>query len=303
MADEDLHVIIPTIGAPSLLGAINSVRRQTIPLRVVLVDDRRDPAEPLVERFPELCELPDLLVLATGGLGLARARNLGLDAVPDGEILLLDDDDVWCPHHAARLADAFAAGSAAFAWSGSRVVTWGDETVVTTAGFGWDAVGPWLRSTNFIPPSSVLFPAAAGLRFDPELVELEDWDAWLQLCETSMAEPAFTGVITMGYGRNIVSRSSMTMSATFRPERQDAMSLAYEAICAAHPVSPGVHDRRDDVRALRRSHREHADPAVPLPFDYYERALEELAGPPIDRFCCDFDLGQDFDRLTAGGFL
>ncbi len=300
-----LRVIIPTVGAPSLDGAVESVRRQTLPVGVVLVDDRSRPEKPLESQFPSLNELPDLRVLTTGGVGLARARNFGLDAVSDGAVLLLDDDDVWCPHHAARLAEAFATRPAAFAWSGSRVVTWGDETKVTTAGFGWDNVGPWLWSTNFIPPSSVLFSATAGLRFDSTLTDLEDWDAWLQLYSRSGTEPVFTGVVTMGYGRNIVVRSSMTMSATFQPLRQASMSSAYEAICAAHPIPPGVPDHRDEVRMFRRSHVEQANPRQPLGFDYYERALESLVGRPTERFCCDFYLGREFDKLPRArdGYL
>ncbi|MGW7351467.1 glycosyltransferase family 2 protein [Streptomyces sp. NPDC054784] len=297
-----LHVLVPTLGKPHLVVALASIARQTLPLRPVVVDDRRGTNPPLEEMFPQLTSLPDTTVLVTGGVGLARARNTGLDAVGDAAVLLLDDDDVWCPHHAERLVAALAhAGPAPFAWSGCRVVAWGEgiPTTVTDSGFGWPDIRAWLWSTNFVPPSSVLVPPRARLRFDPDLTELEDWDAWLRLCEGTAGEPAFTGVVTMGFGRDIVAKGGMVMSSTFLPERQESMRRAHQAIAEAHPMPPGVPDRRADVQALRRDDRERAGAEQPLPFDYYERTVAGLAGPPISVHCCATDLARDYDRLLA----
>ncbi|WP_396137171.1 glycosyltransferase family 2 protein [Curtobacterium sp. BRD11] len=283
-------VVLPTVGGEHLKYAVRSVLRQSSAPNLVLVDDRRASGRDLRYACPELEEVARLSVLVTGGVGLAGARNIGLDEAGSAPVAFLDDDDVWCPHHLARVSDALSSPEAkGFAWSGSRVVTYGNgRAALTTAGFGWPNVFSALQSTNVIPPSSAAVSSGRWVSFDQRRTELEDWDAWLNLLRDGH-EPSFTGVVTMGYGRNVASKASMTMAATADRSRQEAMALSYEEICESHPVLEGAQDIRSAVREFRRLHAIQAETDDGLEFDYYELSVESLFGRPSSPLCCDFD--------------
>lgn len=87
-------VVIPTVGRAGLADLVRSADREPRPARIVVADDRPDPASPL--------PLPDLgrrlTVVASGGRGPAAARNAGWRAAlrtdPDLEWIAFVDDDV-----------------------------------------------------------------------------------------------------------------------------------------------------------------------------------------------------------------
>jgi histidinol-phosphate phosphatase family protein len=109
-------VVVPTVGRPSLAALLDALAAGPgpRPTRVVLVDDRPRPGEPLLTG-----PLPDgVEILAGAGRGPAAARNAGWrsgSAVPDGGappaewVAFLDDDVVpepgWCQALADDLAD------------------------------------------------------------------------------------------------------------------------------------------------------------------------------------------------------
>jgi HAD superfamily hydrolase (TIGR01662 family) len=100
-------VVIPTVGRASLTGLLDALVAESgpRPARVVLVDDRVAPDEPLIaEPLP-----PGLVVLASGGRGPAAARNLGWRSGSAEWVAFLDDDVVppagWCAALAADLRD------------------------------------------------------------------------------------------------------------------------------------------------------------------------------------------------------
>ena len=100
-------VVIPTVGRASLPGLLGALLSESAsrPARVVLVDDRAEPGEPLIEGpLP-----PGVVVLASGGRGPAAARNLGWRSGSAEWVAFLDDDVVppagWCAALAADLQD------------------------------------------------------------------------------------------------------------------------------------------------------------------------------------------------------
>ncbi|MFE9773198.1 glycosyltransferase [Streptomyces sp. NPDC005931] len=117
-------VVVPTLGRPSLGVCLRALAASEGPgpVRVVVVDDRPDPAgTPLTAAVP-----PSLrsrtLVVPGGGRGPAAARNTGWRAAGDVPwIVFLDDDVVPGPTWADDLALDLAGASVATAGIGARI--------------------------------------------------------------------------------------------------------------------------------------------------------------------------------------
>lgn len=95
-AHTTVSVVIPTIGRPSLGGAVDSALAQSIDVFEIVVV--ADTTEPLT--------LPDddrIRVVRTGpGSGGANARQCGIQHATGDIIALLDDDDLWHPYKLER---------------------------------------------------------------------------------------------------------------------------------------------------------------------------------------------------------
>lgn len=75
-------IVVPTIGRPSLRPLLDTL---TDAPEIIVVDDRRDPADPL--------DVPSTVrVLQTAGTGPAGARNAGWKAASHPWVVFLDDD-------------------------------------------------------------------------------------------------------------------------------------------------------------------------------------------------------------------
>ncbi|HEX7808304.1 MAG TPA: glycosyltransferase family A protein, partial [Thermoanaerobaculia bacterium] len=87
-----VSVIIPTYnGAATIADAVLSVRAQSVPVEIIVVDDGSTDDTPRILR--------DLGVVAIRqeNAGPAAARNTGLAHATAQFIAFVDDDDVWMP--------------------------------------------------------------------------------------------------------------------------------------------------------------------------------------------------------------
>jgi glycosyltransferase involved in cell wall biosynthesis len=177
----DVTAVIPTRDRPSLLAdALASVDAQERrPACTVVVDDGSvEPLPPLVGPALQLLRHPR-------ALGVAAARNGGLEQVETEWVAFLDDDDLWAPVKLARQLEAAAQARADFVWCGVVVVDARRSPVGMVAAADPGALLPRLLRTNTIgSPSAVLartelVRAVGG--FDEELALLADWDLWLRL--------------------------------------------------------------------------------------------------------------------------
>jgi glycosyltransferase involved in cell wall biosynthesis len=106
-ADESFGVsaVILTIGRSTLGAALDSIRRQALPPREILVVNDSPEQRPCV-RAPDL---PVREVFTGGGRGIGAGRNIGVQESTSDFIAYLDDDDVWFPHHLLRARAWFQA--------------------------------------------------------------------------------------------------------------------------------------------------------------------------------------------------
>jgi Glycosyl transferase family 2 len=213
----EVSVVLPTRERPALLAeALRSALGQRgVRLEVLVVDDAPVPGALAV---PELGD-PRVCLLAGGGRGVSRARNLGVDAAAAPWIAFLDDDDVWAPDKLRRQLDAAAAaGACLVACTVAVVDAAGGFRGLREAGDG-RPLAELLTHANVIhTPSSVLVRRDAVLEaggFDPELSMLADWDLWLSV--TARCPSAVVAEPLVAYREHAASMS-VTRLATVRDE-------------------------------------------------------------------------------------
>jgi histidinol-phosphate phosphatase family protein len=92
----EYSVVIPTIGRASLAELVMAVDQTPAPARIVIADDRPDPAPPL--KLPATSA--SLVVVRSYGRGPAAARNAGWRGTQSDWVAFLDDDVAvpadWC---------------------------------------------------------------------------------------------------------------------------------------------------------------------------------------------------------------
>lgn len=100
----DVSVVIPTVGRPELVRAIQSVRQQNYEgrIEVIVVFDRSE--ADTSEQVRALAGHSDQVLFTGGGKRAGYARNRGINCASAEWIAFLDDDDEWLPN---KLKDQF----------------------------------------------------------------------------------------------------------------------------------------------------------------------------------------------------
>lgn len=172
-----ISVVTPTSGKrPDMLAeAIASVRAQTLPpLEHLVVDDGSD-------SVPELAGVTVLRV-SRGGPG--PARNAAI-AIARGEaIALLDDDDLWHPHHLETVWGVMQQTGADVVYADCVVENRRD-------GYGFeveDFVGDTILERNFLclPATLVRTSSARAVGAFPDEPRGQDWSLWKNMHRAGM---------------------------------------------------------------------------------------------------------------------
>jgi glycosyltransferase involved in cell wall biosynthesis len=179
-------VVIPAYNAEKYVGqAVDSVLAQTAPaMEVVVVDDgSTDGTAAVLSRYPA----PVRVVRLDNG-GVARARNVGVEATAARWVAFLDADDVWVPTYLEQmLAAASARPDAALVYCGLVTV---DADLRPLSRRGVPASVVALRNTLVLEPPVVsvaqgalvkreAFVAISG--FDEEMSTSADTDLVVRL--------------------------------------------------------------------------------------------------------------------------
>ncbi len=171
-----VSAIVPTFnGAATIAEAIGTLRSQSIPVEIIVVDDGSTDDTPRV--LAELC----VLSIRQENAGPAAARNAGLLLATAPFIAFLDDDDLWMPHRLETQLEVLAAHPHALA------------TVGYSAFVACDAHGTAIAEPTephlFGNMGAALIRREAFERignFDPLLAGSEDVDWYLRLRDAGL---------------------------------------------------------------------------------------------------------------------
>jgi len=241
-------VVVPVFNPGALLlETVDSIRRQTHPCEVVLVDDGSTDAETL-EVLASL-DAAGVEVIRQENSGPGAARNAGIRSTQATYILPVDADDLIEPVYVQQAIDVL-----------ERRPEVG--VVYCRADRFGDADGPW-DLPSFSPAAmavdNVVFATAVFRRADWELIGGydetlrrggEDWDFWLSLIELGRQVVQLQDVLfhyrIHGAPRNFQRRDLAGLYAeVFRKHEQffiDHLDVIYER----------RFEMQDDLRRLRR---------------------------------------------------
>jgi glycosyltransferase involved in cell wall biosynthesis len=189
-----VSVIIPCYNGAGFIGdTLESVRRQIFPdWECIVVDDgSTDDTAGVVRRNIAGDDRFRYVYQENGGL--SAARNTGLERARGEFLQFLDADDVLLPGKLAEQLELMSRAGATVSYTDYRTGCAGDiykeETFYKPAQFHTDdllteLIARW-ESRLIIPPHSWLFHASIfrdpGLRFDPTLLNHEDFDCWVNI--------------------------------------------------------------------------------------------------------------------------
>jgi glycosyltransferase involved in cell wall biosynthesis len=167
-----ITVVTPTGGKrPDMLAeAVASVRAQTLsPLEHFVVDDGTNSVAPI----------EGVTVLHVGAGGPGPARNAAIERAHGSVIALLDDDDVWHPHHLETVVAAMDATSADVVYADCVVDNRRD-------GYGFEVTdfdGDRLMERNFIclPATIVRTSSVRSVGGFPDEPRGQDWSLWKRM--------------------------------------------------------------------------------------------------------------------------
>ena len=216
-----ISVVIPAFQSETRIGrTLARLKQQTFTdFEIVVVNDgSTDGTAAAIERA--MAEDARIRVVEQSNLGLARARNRGVNESRGDVIAFLDDDDLWHPKKLALQVDRFDAGT------GPAVVTCYSALVDVDGNLlGWRFGGRpegnvyrQMLEWDMVSGGSVALVSRGAIEscggFDESLSEREDWDLWIRIARRH----SFTCVpkTLVGYTRRHAS-----MSRKHRPASLD----------------------------------------------------------------------------------
>jgi glycosyltransferase involved in cell wall biosynthesis len=236
-----VSVVIPTLDRwPLLSRALNSALSQEgVDLEVVVVDDGS--TDGTAERVRALGDDRVSVVRHDSAMGVAAARNDGIEHARGEWVAFLDDDDLWAPSKLYQQLEAVCARHAGWAWTGAIVVDAQLRPFRTMAAAPAADVGNRLLTNCVIVGPSAVIAQTELLRrlggFDRDFSAMADWDLWIRL--SGLAPGASCPSLLTAYVEHDTNMLGGGSDAErYRPELQ-RLASKHAAAAAAHDVEFG----------------------------------------------------------------
>lgn len=166
-----ITVVTATLGRRSemLAEAVESVQAQTFTdWEHIIIDDGSFSVGPI----------DGATVVQVSHRGLGPARNAGVERARGDAIALLDDDDVWLPHHLETVYEAMQAADADVAYAACDEVGRRDGYAIEVREFDGDV----LQQENFIcVPATIIRTSSLLHAGGFPAGSLEDWELWKRM--------------------------------------------------------------------------------------------------------------------------
>jgi glycosyltransferase involved in cell wall biosynthesis len=184
-ASPEVSVVIATRDRWGLLeGALASVLRQeAVSFEALVVSDGS--TDETAERVAGLGDPRIVLDALPAPIGVAAARNRGIERARGTWVAFLDDDDLWAPGRLRASIDA--AGGASVVYGARLLVDERREALAASLAERPEEVPERIRHANVIGGPSAVMVRTEQLRraggFDTAFSALADWDLWLRVVE------------------------------------------------------------------------------------------------------------------------
>lgn len=184
-----VSVIVPTSNRPDMLPrALSSIAEQTYRnLQIVVVNDGGPDVSTIIEKLKTGIDIVHLR--HENNLGVAAARNTGLQAAVGKYIAYLDDDDLYYADHIETLVTFLENSEYRIAYTDAYRAhqTYQDcayRVIKRDLPYSRDFDFDRLLCGNYIPTLCVMHEKSCietvGL-FDDQLSRVEDWDLWVRM--------------------------------------------------------------------------------------------------------------------------
>jgi glycosyltransferase involved in cell wall biosynthesis len=215
MSAPAVSIVIPTRDRwPFLRHAIDAgLAQEEVEVEVIVVDDGSEDETPA--RLGEIGDRRLRRLRNERPLGVAAARNRGIDTARGEWIAPLDDDDLWSPRKLGVQLKAAASQDADWAYCAAIVV---DEqrrpTRMSIQPTDPERIATELLKRNAVPAGSSNVIAKADLLrrvgcFDERLAQLADWELWVRLAAQAPAAASYEVLVAyMEHPGNMLLRGS-----------------------------------------------------------------------------------------------
>jgi glycosyltransferase involved in cell wall biosynthesis len=236
-----VSIIIPTYNrARDLARALESVRRQSFSdWEAIVVDNHSsDDTDAVVSDCHNMCIR--LLKIHNKGI-IAASRNLGLRHALGRYVAFLDSDDWWTSDKLAQSVPALEAGADVI-YHDAWLVNETDQTRFRRRARTWSLREPVVADLivrgNALVNSTVVLRRDLLLQIDglceaPELVAIEDYDAWIRLAKKGARFerlPLVLAYYWMGGGNTSNPERFLTNTAALEERHIASFALARKSI-------------------------------------------------------------------------
>lgn len=205
-----MSVVVPTHNRRAVLGRTlqTILSQQVSDMEVVVVDDCS--SDGTAEMVAAVRDSRVRLIRSEQPLGVARARNMGVDACHATWLAFCDDDDLWSSQKLGRQLSVLSSDRGA-QWSAVGAVITDDQLRIRAVQRppADEDVASLLLSRNAVPGGGSGVMARAALvreagGFDENLSMFADWDLWIRLAlASSLASVAQPLVVSVRHTHNM----------------------------------------------------------------------------------------------------